>query len=66
MITILTFLAANKTIIIGAAVTVAELGVIYRNYKKRTRSRAVSKSSKGQIVRDILWSANPINLFKKG
>jgi len=75
---ILTFLTENKSIIVGAAATIAEVATIVVNFVRKTKANEKvvqtmmnagddiefggSKPSNGK---KLLWSANPINLFKK-
>lgn len=74
MESILIFLAAKKTIIIGASLTISELVVIIANLIKRLKSNSTSsdlKTMKTLSVRStskvklFFWACNPVNLFKK-
>lgn len=75
----LTFLSQNKTIIIGATATIAELFVIIINLKRRIKKEQNlvkymtapyinleqrTRISRTLSLRNLLWAANPINLFK--
>lgn len=60
---LLTFLAENKIVLVGACATIGEILVIIINTIRRTKSKKVQTfSRKGS---SFLWSANPINLFRK-
>jgi hypothetical protein len=71
----LTFIAANKAIITGAAITIGELCIIVHNYRRKIKAEevAVTKSTcSDEFVslamtfwEKIWWSANPINVFRK-
>ena len=69
----LIYLVANKAIIVGTAAVVSELIVIVYNLRRRLkkiRKTTVAEPScmpQKEIVemKDLLWSANPINIFKK-
>lgn len=70
---LLEFLAGNKAVLIGAAVTVGELLVIAVNtYRKLRADKAkdaeittLEAKPKRSVSSTLLWSANPINLFRK-
>ncbi len=69
--TILEFITNNKAIIVGAVVTLSEVNVVIWNMLKRMKAKSVaSMSMNGEspktTFKDFLWSANPINLFRKG
>ena len=74
---ILTFLAENKAIIIGTAATITEVATIVVNFVRKTKSdenivqimmdaesSTQETSPKSSTGKKLLWSANPINLFK--
>lgn len=76
--TILTFLTENKTIIVGAVVTLTEVATIVINFVRKTKSDAKvvqtmidsgtgtsQLAPKASVGKKLLWSANPINLFKR-
>ena len=70
--TILTFLTENKSICVGAAITITEVATIFINWHRKLEaehSRVTSIGAgivKTEPVRSkILWSINPINLFRK-
>lgn len=73
MMELLEFLANNKAVLIGAAATVGELLVIAVNTYRKLRAnkqRAIeiaTLEAKEQptTFQIFLWSANPINLFRK-
>jgi len=75
---ILTFLAENKAIVVGACACIAEVATIVVNFVRRTKSDAkvvqtmmdagsgtASSAPKLSAGKKLLWSVNPINLFKK-
>lgn len=66
---ILEYLASNKTIVVGATATLAEVTVIIVNTwrklradKNRTVAMGMARPSNLQV---FLWAANPINLFRQ-
>lgn len=75
MTELLTYLSGNKIIIVGAVGTICESIVIivncYRRLKKEkviAMKLSVEPSSFRSIISWkslLLWSANPLNLFKK-
>ncbi len=77
---ILTFLTDHKLIIIGAATTFCEVVVVFVNMRRKLRKdlqtvstmdagdqRAERRTRVGRMTSKeyLLWSANPINLFRK-
>ena len=63
---ILTFMTENKEIIIGAAVVVSELVVIIVNTRRRLKKKSVKlMGDKSSTMGELLWVANPINLFRR-
>ncbi len=72
---ILTFLATNKAIIVGATATLAEVTTIIINFvrKNKVENEMVQtmgdvdspESLKSPLGKKLLWSANPLNLFRK-
>lgn len=66
---ILDFLATNKTMLTAAAVTVGELMVIgvnvYRKIKARKTEVTTMEVKPRSVASLLLWSANPVNLFRK-
>lgn len=58
---LLTFLAENKIILVGASATIGEIFVIIINTIRRSK-KVQTFENKGN---SFLWSANPINLFRK-
>ena len=72
---ILTFLAANKTIIVGATATLAEVGTIIINFVRKNKAEkqmvqtmseaGMTDVPKASVGKKLLWAANPINLFRK-
>lgn len=66
---VLSFLASNKVIIVGATVTVTESLTIIINFWRKIRADEKRTELMGtkpdSIGRTILWSANPLNLFRK-
>ena len=68
----LIYLVANKAIIVGTAAVVSELIVIVYNLRRRlnkirkTTAKPDCMPQKEKVeMKDLLWSANPINIFKK-
>ena len=61
------FLGSNKTIIIAAATTVAELITIGVNlYRKlKAEKKTVVLKSKQSFTKKLIWASNPVNLFRK-
>ena len=66
---VLEFLSSNKAVIVGAAVTLSEVFVIFWNMRKKLKSKKqvvliarepVDKTT----LKDFLWTANTINLFR--
>jgi hypothetical protein len=63
---ILQFLTTNKLAIVGAAATIGELVVIAVNTMRKCKAQKVQIMSNQQVkTKSFLWSANPINLFRK-
>ena len=72
---ILTFLAANKAIIVGATATLAEVATIIINFVRKNKAEkevvqtmgdaSAASAPKASVGKKLLWSANPINLFRK-
>jgi hypothetical protein len=71
---ILTWLADNKTIVVGAFATLSEVIVIIVNCYRKTKAEKVAVKTlisvpetapKSTLTRKLLWSANPINLFRE-
>ena len=63
---ILIWLADNKEIVIGAAVTISELIIILVNTLRRSKAKTVTAmDAKSSKLKKLVWSANPINLFRK-
>jgi len=73
--TILTFLAGNKAIIVGATATIAEVATIVINFVRKNKAEkqvvqamgteGATDAPKTSLGKKLLWSANPINLFRK-
>ena len=76
----LSFLAANKTVVLGAVACVGESGVIIYNLVRKVKAenakRILHDVSQVKAVhavdfestskwQKILWSANPMNLFRE-
>lgn len=69
---IITYLASNKAVLIGAATAIAELTTIavnlYRKLKaEKSKVSAMSASDEAcrpSKTKQLLWAANPINLFR--
>lgn len=71
---ITTYLSEHQVILIGASTTIAEITVIVVNcYRKlkSDKSKTTTMGLKGSksvkptsVLRVLLWSANPINLFR--
>lgn len=70
LVEILTFLATNKVVITGAAATLAEVVVVLVNLRRRLKKQSEDttllsdESVKSSMFKDLMWSANPINLFR--
>ncbi len=63
---ILQFLADNKEILVGAALTVSEFIVILVNTLRRSKAKPVGvMDAKHSKLKSLIWSANPVNLFRK-
>jgi len=68
---ILTFLTANKAIIVGATATLAEVGTIIINFVRKNKAEkqmseaGVTDVPKTFVGKKLLWAANPVNLFRK-
>ncbi len=63
---IITYLAENSVVLIGAATTIAEILIIIINTRRRLKSRpGASKSVKQSKFKTVLWVINPINVFRK-
>lgn len=72
---ILQFLTDQRTIIVGASVTVAEVLTVFTNlWRKNKAEKAIMKAMTAGTVgtftaatkkQKFLWSLNPINLFCK-
>jgi len=77
LLEVLTFLTNHRTIIIGATTTLTEVVIIFVNMRRKLRKDTQAASiinhridQRTYITRIIsrkylLWSANPINLFRK-
>ncbi len=68
MIEILTFLASNKAILVGAVGTVVEITVIVVNGIKMMRRKKQPKlmqAKSGTKMSAFLWVVNPVNLFRR-
>lgn len=71
LLNILTFLSENKTVVVGATVTMCEVIVIIINYVRKSRSE--NKRFMSEAVEEgpmtmknkLFWSINPINLFRE-
>ena len=79
--TILEYLANNKTIVVGATVTLAEVIVIIVNTWRKLRANRIAAASYYNVgtpesklyqppvplkkVNVFLWAINPINLFRR-
>jgi len=69
----LEFLASNRAIIVGAALTVAEVIVIIINTMEQLKDKpemsetveTLAKGSKKSKIRILFWIINPINIFRK-
>lgn len=69
MTEILSFLADNKTIVVGATMTIAECVVIVVNTIRKLRQPPAKVSLKDSPCKKssenlFLWVINPINLFR--
>ena len=72
LVSILTFLSANKAIIVGATATMGEVTItlvnLYRKYKAGKNNLSnlsyETVSNDRKIGKMLLWSINPINLFR--
>ena len=68
---ILEFLTNNKIIIIGATVTLTEVLTVIINFRRKNKAEQSMISTMGTnykyktISQKLLWSLNPINLFRK-
>lgn len=68
---ILQFLTNNKTIVVGATVAIGEVIVVlanvYRRFKNERKALTVMDAVKKSLfsVSNLLWAANPRNLFRK-
>lgn len=64
---ILSFLTDQKVIITGAATTISELVIIIVNTYRKLKAQPQNKAFGVTIdsMKLFLWSANPINLFRK-
>lgn len=64
---IVEYLASNKIVLIAAAGTVSELTVIVINLIRKLKAPRLETmtASKESFGKKFLWSANPINLFRK-
>ena len=71
---ILNFLTSNRAIIVGAAITIAEVIVVVINVWRKNRAektlvKLMNIASKTYVydtkVQTLLWILNPINLFRK-
>jgi hypothetical protein len=66
---ILQFLSSNKTIVVGATACLAEVATIIVNFTRKIRSdkqkvQTLDAGKKQSFTKKLLWSANPINLFR--
>lgn len=74
LVEILTFLATHKVVIAGAAATLSEVVVVLVNLRRRLKKQSEEVTLLSEIYDDVnqkpstfknlLWSANPINLFR--
>ncbi len=71
---ILDFLTSNRAIIVGAAITIAEVIVVFINVWRKNRAektlvKLMNIANKTYVydtkIQTLLWILNPINLFRK-
>ena len=66
---IMTYLAENKAVVVGAVATVLEVATLVINFWRQNKSNKVKPlgvEAKGRTkLQNFLWAANPINLFRK-
>jgi len=64
---VLKFLTTNKEICIGAAVTVTEVLTIVINWwrKNKVAPQKITTMGKETFGQKLIWSINPVNLFRK-
>jgi len=63
------YLSANQAAFIGGTATITEVMIIISNYRKRKKQLdkevSLMNAGKGKPLSMFLWSANPINLFRR-
>lgn len=67
---LLQFLTDNRTIIVGATVTIAEVTTVVVNLLRKLKSEKEKMQTMGagereSFAKKLIWSANPINLFRQ-
>jgi hypothetical protein len=68
---ILTYLTENKLLLVGAVAALTEVLAIVINFWRKVKAEATAVKVYGgdhvkvSAISKLLWSANPINLFRK-